>query len=147
MKKKLACLILFFLIVYSCKKAENEPENSQLWIKVSESVPDFLISFKSKNNKTAGNTYVVTYTNKIFVPNLKMGVVTDKGIIETWVLVHNSYVETDEIIFQTADQKVITTHGFKSGERRCIEVENSSAGTFSVADRDISILNEIIWVN
>lgn len=135
------------LIVFSCKKTENEPESSQLWIKVSESVPDFVISFKSQNTKSTGNTYVVSYTNKIFAPNLKMGTVTENGNTETWVLVHNSYNETAEIIFETEDNKVIATSGFKSGEKRCIEVMCNSGEAIAVQDRDISILNEIIWVN
>jgi len=147
MKKNMAYLVLVVLSVISCKKTENEPESSQLWIKVSESVPDFIISFKSENVKSSGNTYVVSYTNKIFVPNLKMGTVTANGNNETWVLVHDSYGETDEITFETTDHKVLTTKGFKSGEKRCIEVMCNSGGDIGVENRDISILYEIIWVN
>jgi hypothetical protein len=146
MKKKMAYLVLVVLIIFSCKKTENEPESSQLWIKVSESVPDFIISFKSENVKST-DTYVVSYTNKIFAPTLKMGTVTDNGNIETWVLVYNSYSETAEITFETADHKLLTTKGFKSGEKRCIEVMCNSGGAIAVQDIDISILNEIIWVN
>ena len=141
----MAYLVLVVFIIFSCKKTENEPESSQLWIKVSESVPDFIFSFKSQNVKSSGNTEV-SYINKIFTPNLKMGTVTQNGTTETWVLVYNSYSETDEITFQTAD-KVITTKGFKSGEKRCIDITCNSGGAIAVQDRDISILNEIIWVN
>ena len=147
MKKKMAYLVLVVFIILSCKKTENEPESSELWIKVSESVPDFMISFKSENFKSSGKTYEVSYTKKIFVPNLKMGTVTDNGNTETWVMVYNSYGETDEITFQTADNKVLTTKGFKSGEKRCIEVMYNSGGAIAVQDIDISILNVIIWVN
>lgn len=146
MKKKIAYLVLAVVIIFSCKKTENDPESSQLWIKASESVPDFTISFKSENVKSTGKTNVIYYTNKIFAPTLKMGTATDNGNTETWVLVHNSFGETDEITFQTTD-KVLTTKGFKSGEKRCIEVMSNSGGSIAVQDRDISILNVIIWVN
>ena len=144
---KIFCLVLVVFIVFSCKKTETEPENSQLWIKVSESVPDFTISFDSQNIKSTGNTYVVSYTNKIFAPNLKMGTVTDNGTTGTCVMVYDSKGETGEITFETADHKVLTTKGFKSGEIRCIEVMYNSGGAITVHDRDISILNVIIWVN
>jgi len=147
MKMKIAYLVLIVLFAFSCKKTGNDPENSQLWIKVNESVPDLLISFENQNVNSIGNTYVVSYTNKIFVPNLKMGTVTDNGKTETWVLVHDSYGGTDEITFETTDHKVFTTKGFKSGEKRCIEVMCNSGGTIAVQDIDISILDEIIWVN
>lgn len=140
-------LVLVVLVAFSCKKTENEPENSQLWIKVSDAIPDFIVSFNSENVKSTGNTYVVTYTNKVFAPNLRIGTVTKNGTTETCVLVYDSKGETGEITFETTDHKVLTTKGFKSGEKRYIEVLCNSGGAFAVQDRDITILNEIIWVN
>jgi hypothetical protein len=76
-----------------------------------------------------------------------MGTITVNGTTETWVLVHDANGETDEITFETSDHKALTTKGFKSGEKRCIEVMCNSGGAIAVQDIDISILNKIIWIN
>jgi len=143
---KLFYLTLLIFIVFSCKKTETEPEISQLWIKVGIEIPDFTVSFKSLNHKSAF-TYVVTYTNNEFCPNLKSGNVMENGNTETWVLVHNSYNQTDEIVFRFSDSKVLRTRGFKFGEKRFIEVVFDQSGVVSIEDRDISTINEIIWID
>ena len=150
MKTKFFILILVILgLLFSCKKAETflDSENSQLWIKVSNSVTDFNVSFNSQVLKSTANNYSVSYINKIFTPNLKSVNITDNGSTETWVLVHKSSDQTDEIIFKLSDNKILKAKGFKTGEKRFIEVIQTNGGAFSTQDRDIEMINKIIWVD
>ena len=140
---------MVIFIAFSCKKAETtiDPESSQLWIKVGNSIPDFEISFNRLALKSTANNCIVSYVNKIFTPNLKSVDITDNGNTSTWVMVHKSSDQTDEITFKFSDKLVLKTRGFKKGEKRFIEVIQTVNGTFSTQDHDITMVNKIIWVD
>ena len=149
MKRKAFCLIILLLSIFSCKKdgTTADSKSTQLWINVSNSIPDFDISFNSQVLKSTANNCSVSYINKIFTPNLKSVNITNKDSTKTWVLVHKSSDQTDEIIFKLSDDKILKAKGFKTGEKRFIEVIQTNGGAFSTQDRDIEMINKIIWVD
>ena len=146
--KKIICLVLVVFTVFSCKKTDSNTNSgsSQLWIKVDEGVPDFKISFKCGDEK-GGSDYTVSYTDKIFNPNLKTIDVTKNGVSDTWILVYNDFGQTDEIILQLKDGKIYKAKGFRLHEKRLMEIISSTNGTLSIVYRDISIIEKFIDVN
>jgi hypothetical protein len=73
--------------------------------------------------------------------------ITDKGNTETWVLVYKSADQCGEITFKFSDNEEHKAKGFKKGEKRCIEVIKTIGGAFSTQDRDIEMINKIIWID
>ena len=148
MKKVLFLILLIVPILFSaCKKTEinNYPESSQLWIKVSNSLPDCNIKFNYQDIKNRNYNYSALYKGKVFNPNLST--FTDTSINETWVLVYKSFARTDEIAIQLSENgNVYKARGFEYGENRFIEIIRNPNGTIGVEDRDVSTINKIILV-
>ena len=73
MKKITYYIVLLLFLLSSCKKADENVtniyyvENSQLWINVDNSVPEFSIEFTSEDSKRNEYTYVISYCNEIFI--------------------------------------------------------------------------------
>ena len=149
MKKKLLCLVLLIFAVFSCKKTDTPTDSgsSQLWIKVDSAVPDFSITLKCADINGTKKDYTVAYTDKKFDPNLKTITVNDNSNSSSWVLVYDDFDRTDEIDIQTEDGKEHKTKGFEHKEKRFVEVISSVSGSFSVVDRDISVIEKIINVD
>lgn len=147
--KKVLFLILVVVnaILFSCKKTEinNYPTNSQLWVKVSNSLPDCNIKFKYQDIKNRNYFYSVLYNGKVFSPNLNT--FTDSSNNETWVLVYKTIGRTDEIDIQLSkNSTVYKARGFEYGENRFIEIKHTPDGSYYVEDRDITTINKIINV-
>ena len=148
MKMKLLCLVLVIFIVFSCKK--NDPPtdsgSSQLWIKVDQAIPDFNITLKCTDINGTKKDYTVAYTDKNFDPNLKTITDKDNSNSSSWILVYDDFDRTDEISLQLKDGKIIKAKGFDYKEKRLIEVVSGVNGSYSVVDKDISIIEKIIYV-
>jgi hypothetical protein len=149
MKTNLLCLVLVIFLGFSCKKNDTNADSgsSQLWIKVDSAVPDFSITLKCLDINGTKKDYTVAYTDKKFDPNLKTITVVDNGNSDTWVLVYKDFDRADEIDLQTKDGIEHKAKGFEHKEKRLVEVISSVSGSFSVVDRDISIIEKLIWVN
>jgi len=145
--KKILYLVLVVFIVFSCKKTDTNTDSSgsQLWIKVDAAVPDFDLTFKCGDVKSGGNVYAVSYADKTFNPNLKTVIVTEDDINDRWILVYTDFGQTDEITLQLASGKIYKAKGFRLHEKRLMEI--ISSGTINIVDRDISIIERLIYVN
>jgi len=146
MEKKLFYLLFVIFIAFSCKKTDTDSGSSQLWIKVDQTIPDFNITLKLQGNKNTTNDYIVSYTDKTLSPNLKSITVSDSNTNDSWVLVYRDFDRTDEITIQLKNGKEYKAIGFEHKEKRLIEVVPSINGSFSIMDRDISIIERFIYV-
>jgi len=146
MKTKLLCLVLVIFIGFSCKKTDTDSGSSQLWIKVDQTIPDFKITLKLQDNKNTMIDYIVSYSDKTFNPNLKSITISDNNTNDSWVLVYRDFDRTDEITIQLKNGKEYKAKGFEYKEKRLIEVVPSLNGSFSIMDRDISIIERFIYV-
>ena len=151
MKNNLFFLLLAIAILtfISCKKTINEiniyPESSQLWVKVNGNVTDFNISFNCQDIIDKKKDYLISYLGNVFKPNMRT--FTDNTNNETWVLIYKSYERTDEISLQLlGNRKVYKAKGFEFGEKRFIEIILNPSGSFNVADRDITTINKVIYL-
>ncbi|MDP4292024.1 MAG: hypothetical protein Q8908_13155 [Bacteroidota bacterium] len=142
--QKILFLSIIVLLFFSCKKAaNNHPGSSQLWVKVSDSVPDLNINFNRKGFGTRKSDYSVSYLGKVFHPNL--WTFTDVRNNDKWVLVYKSYEGTDDLSVQlVGNGNVYLAQGLVPGEKRGIEIKVNSGGSVYVEDKDISIITQII---
>ena len=149
MRKFLSLLILVVVIIQfdACKKkgTGSDSEPSQFWVKVSNTVPDFMIKFTGQDSNNQLKDYSVTYTGNVLNPSLKT--IIDPTKNETWVMVYKSLDRTDEITLQlSGNGQVYKAKGFGFGEKRFIEVALDASGAFNVKDRDITTINTIIYI-
>lgn len=150
--KKIAYYIVLVLVLLSCRKSEESVtniyyvENSQLWVNVDNSIPEFSMEFTSEDSKKNVYTYVVTYSNEVFAPTLRTRVILNNGIYETWVLVHNNFDKSNQIVVKTPDGKEYKTSGFEFQEKRLLYIKKNIHGAVNVTDADISIIESVIYV-
>jgi hypothetical protein len=151
MKKITFYLVLALFIFLSCKKTNETniyySNNSQLWINVDNSVPEFKLTFTSEDNKSNVFTYVVSYSNDVLNPTLRSKVVLNKGVYETWVLVHNNFDRSDQIVVKTPDGKEYKTTGFEFQEKRLLYIKKNISGVVNITDADITIIETVVYVD
>lgn len=149
MDNRAVCLIFLLLMLFSCKKevVPSDSGSTQLWIKVGRSVPDFSISLKCASLQNKESVYTVSYQDQALNPNLKTASVNSQNNSEAWVMVYKDFDRTDEIELRLANGKVYKTKGFEYKEKRVIEVVATTGGAINVVDRDISIIEKLIWVD
>jgi len=143
----LLILVIVITMLDSCKKKGSDLSStpSQLWLKVSNDVPEFSIDFIGKDSKNQLKNYFVTYTNNELSPNLKTA--TDNINNETWVMVFKSLDKTDQITLQlSGESNTYKAKGFGYGEKRFVEISRKSSGSINVSDRDITTINVIVYV-
>jgi hypothetical protein len=147
--KKIFCLVFVVSIIFSCKKADSDADsvNSELWVKVDKEVPDFIMKFRCGAFKKKENIYTVSYTDKTIIPNLKTIIVNENGIYNNWILVYTNFGRTDEIILQLANGKIYKAKGFEFREKRLIEIFSVSNDNIEIVDRDISIIEKLIYID
>jgi hypothetical protein len=149
MNRKMICLFILLFSLLSCNKddATSDSGDSQLWLKVDHSVPDFTMTLKCTDARNNENIYLITYADNTLSPDLKSVEVGSNGAYDTWIQVYKAFGRTDEITLQLSNSKVCKTKGFEFKEKRVIEVVSSSTGLVNVVDRDISIIEKTIWVD
>jgi hypothetical protein len=142
--RKILFLFIIALLFFSCKKtANNNPGSSQLWVKVSDSIPDFNMQFNCQGSDNRKSDYSVSYLGKVFNPNL--WTFTDISNNDKWVLVYKSSEGTDDLSVQLlGNGKVYKCKGLGSGEKRGIEIKVKPGGSVYVEVKDISIITKII---
>ena len=150
--KKIAIYLVLILVLFSCQKSGDitniyYSNNSQLWINVDNSVPEFTLTFTSEDNKSNVFTYAVSYSNNVLNPTLRSKIVLNKGVYETWVLVHNNFDRSDKIVVKTADGKEYTTSGFEFQEKRLLYIKKNISGIINITDADISIVETVVYVD
>jgi len=152
-KKKMKRIFLFLTIMiffFSCKKESVETNNnSELWLKVDNSIGSLNVSFVGTNAKNEQHSYVVYYKNGIFSSTIKQAKDKDG---KDWVLVNSSSEKCAEIVVTCKDNdnnkdKEHKTRGFNPGEKRFIEVVLALDGSFNVIDYDITMIDKTIFVN
>jgi hypothetical protein len=149
MNRKAICLIVLLLSILSCKKDSNQPDSgtSQLWLKVDQSVPDFTMTLKCADLKNTVRNYTIIWAKQTLNPNLKKVEVGSNDSSDSWVQVYKAFDRTEEITIELSNGKVYKTKGFEYKEKRVIEVVSTIPGSVNVIDRDISIIEKIIWVD
>jgi hypothetical protein len=149
MRKILSFLVLALVLSLfgSCKREGTDLSSTpaQLWLKVSNNVPEFSIEFIGQDAKNYFKSYSITYSNNELSPNLKTAI--DNTNYETWVMVYKALDKTDEISLQfSGETKTYKSKGFGHGEKRFVEISCNSGGIVTVQDRDITTISKIIWI-
>jgi hypothetical protein len=140
--KKIICS-LFCLLLFSCDKETTMPDNTELWLKVSNSVQSMEVSFIGEDSKCFESSYLINYNKGVFSSKLKIA--QDKVDGQTWTLIHVSDEKSDEIVVK-CNSKAYNTRGFRHLEKRFIEVICGSDQTITFKDHDISIIEKIIAI-
>lgn len=143
MKKSFLFLILFSLVLFSCKKEKIYTNNSELWLKVDSSIESLDISFNRIDTKGKSLTFSVNYNNGIFTPVIKEVKELRDG--KNWNLVYSGLDKSNEIIV-SYNGKEYKTRGFYLGERRCLEISLVLSGDIDITDYDISMIDQEIYV-
>ena len=144
MKNQICLFIL--LLLFSCKKddAVGISSDTELWIRVDNSIESVDVAFIGKNAKGTPSSHVINYNNGVFTSSLKSANDTRDG--GTWTLVFVSSEKSDEIEI-TCKNKKYRIRGFSCNERRFVQIVNSFNGSVSIQDHDISIIEKIILVD
>jgi hypothetical protein len=141
--KKIFLFLFFIVLFFSCKKEIIKTNNTELWLKVGESIENLDISFVGTDTKNKHHDYDVKYANGVFVPSVKQ--VKDNLDEGFWTLVHVSQNESDEIVVSCNGQNY-KTRGFYLGERRFMEIQITLSGDVNINDYDISMIDRVIYV-
>jgi hypothetical protein len=136
--------LLVPLLLFSCEKDELDTSNSELWLKVGSSIESLVVSFTGENAGDVQNSYVINYTMGAFDSEIKVAKDTRDG--EEWTLVHTSNEKSGEIVV-TSNNKQYKTTGFGFKEKRLLEITESLEGEITIHECDITMIEQIIWVN
>jgi hypothetical protein len=132
------------LLLFSCDKDELDASNSELWLKVGSSIESLVVSFTGENAGDVQNSYVINYNMGAFDSAIKVAKDTRDG--EEWTLVHTSNEKSGEIVV-TSNNKQYKTTGFGFKEKRLLEITESLEGEITIHECDITMIEQIIWVN
>ena len=141
--KKTFLFLLFISLFFSCKKEIILANNTELWVKVGAGIDKLEISYYAVDTKNKCHFYDVKYSNGVYSPTIKQ--VRDNRDGGVWTLVNVSQNRSDEIMV-SYNGKVYLTRGFYFGERRFLEIVLTLGGEVIINDNDISITDQVIYV-
>ena len=137
-------ILIFSVLFYSCTDDNPELSNSELWIKVDDSIKEMTILFTiDQSNVESGSSIYIYYKNGAFEYEVKKAL--DSQDNKKWSLVYESLSKSSDIQF-FCQGKLFQTRGFDNREKRCIEIVSAFDGTYQIVDHDISILENIIYI-